>query len=551
MSPHVLWLGFLLSVASTAPAAIRLADVTSQAGMAFRHVDGSSGQYHIQESVCAGLALFDYDSDGDVDIYFVNGGALRGTAFSTPPANALYRNDGAWTFTDVTAQSGLGNAEHGLGVAAGDYDGDGDLDLYVSNYGPNALYRNNGDGSFTDVTTGAGVRGTDPVGAGTCFLDADGDGDLDLFVSDYLVFQYDAFPIKKVNGFPIYPGPKSHPPVANTLYRNNGDGTFSDVSQDAGLSDHTGYGMGAICLDYDNDADTDIVIANDEAGNFLFQNDGSGRFEEVGLLSGIAYDLGGMEMGNMGVEAGDYDNDGRLDLYMTSYQDESTVLYRNVGDGFFEDVTKKSGAGAGTTPHVTWGTGLVDFDSDGYRDLFVCCGHLQDNAEKCEDGSAYHVRNLVYRNTGNGKFVDVSAQAGDGLQVKLSSRGAAFDDLDNDGDVDVVILNSRREPTLLRNESSPAGNWLQVRLAGKKTNSFGVGARVTLKAGAQVLVDEVHSGRSYQSHYGMRLHFGLGSSKQVDRIEVRWIGGTADVFTDIPVNRCVTLTEGGSFRSEP
>jgi hypothetical protein len=532
-----------------APAAIQLTDVTSQTGITFQHVDGSSGQYHIPESVCAGLALFDYDGDGDEDIYFVNGGALQGTDYPTPPTNALYRNEGAWTFTEVTKSSGLGNSEHGLGVTAGDYDGDGDLDLFVSNYGPNALYRNNGDGTFTDVTDKAGVRGSDHVGAGACFLDADGDGDLDLFVSDYLVFQVHAFPIKQINGYPIYPGPKSYAPVANTLYRNNGDGTFTDVSKSAGIKGHLGYGMGMICLDVDNDADTDIVVANDECGNFLFQNDGTGHFQEVALLSGIAYDLGGRDMGNMGVDAGDFDNDGQLDLYMTSYQNESTVLYRNVGEGFFEDVTRQSGAGAGTSPHVTWGTGLVDFDNDGHRDLYVCCGHLQDNAEKCEDGIAYHVSNILYRNTGQGKFVDVSARAGDGLQVKLSSRGAAFDDMDNDGDVDVVVLNSRREPTLLRNDTPAPGNWLQVRLKGQGANANGVGARVTVQAGKQVWVDEVHSGRSYQSHYGMRLHFGLGSHKRADRIEVRWIGGTTDVFTEVPGNRCVTLIEGGVLRA--
>jgi hypothetical protein len=377
---------------------IQLTDITTQTGISFIHRDGSCGDYNILETVTAGLALFDYDNDGDDDIYFVNGGTLKGTAYPSPPTNMLYRNDGNWKFTDVTAQSDAGDTSHGLAVAAADYDNDGDLDLYVSNYGPNVLYRNNGNGTFTDVTQQADVVGTNHVGAGVCFLDADGDGNLDLFVSDYVAFEYNAFPVKKLRGFPIYPGPKSHRPTTDRLYRNNGNGTFTDISRQAGFEEQAGYGMGTVCLDYDDDGDTDIVVANDEIGNFLFRNDSKGRFEEVGLISGLAYDVWGSEMGNMGVDCGDYDNDGRLDLYMTSYQDEYTALYRNLGDGMFEDVTLKTQAALGTLTHVTWGTCLVDFDNDGHRDIFVACGHLQDNVEKCEDAALYHVENILYRN---------------------------------------------------------------------------------------------------------------------------------------------------------
>ena len=536
----------VFGLAAPAKSAIQLTDVTAQTGITFQHRDGSCGDYNILETVTAGLATFDYDNDGDEDIYFVSGGALKGTAYPSPPTNELYRNDGNWKFTDVTAESGVGDTSHGLAVAAADYDNDGDLDLYVSNYGPNVLYRNNGNGTFTDVTQQAGVAGTDYVGAGVCFLDADGDGDLDLFVSDYVVFEYDSFPVKRLRGSSIYPGPKSHRPTTDSLYRNNGDGTFTDVSRQAGFHQQAGSGMGTVCLDYDDDGDTDIVVANDEMGNFLFCNDGTGRFEEVGLFSGLAYDAQGSEMGSMGVDCGDYDNDGRLDLYMTSYQDEYAALYRNLGDGMFEDVTMKTRAGLGTRPHVTWGNSLVDFDNDGHRDIFVACGHLQDDVEKFDDIASYHVRNILYRNTGQGKFTDVSADAGTGMQVKLSSRGAAFDDLDNDGDIDAVILNSRRESTILRNDTSPRGHWLQVRLRGTKTNRDGVGARVKVIADDLVLVDEVHSGRGYQSHYGMRLHFGLGSRDRVDRIEVRWIGGGVDAFEDIAADQLLTLTEGSS-----
>lgn len=531
-------------LAAAAESTIQLTDVTAQTGISFQHRDGSCGDYNILETVTAGLATFDYDSDGDEDIYFVSGGALKGTAYPSPPTNELYRNDGNWKFTDVTAESGVGDASHGLAVAAADYDNDGDLDLYVSNYGPNVLYRNNGNGTFTDVTEQAGVAGTNHVGAGVCFLDADGDGNLDLFVSDYVVFEYNSFPIKKLRGCPIYPGPKSHRPTPDSLYRNNGDGTFTDISRQAGFHEQAGYGMGTVCLDYDDDGDTDIVVANDEIGNFLFCNDGTGRFEEVGLFSGLAYDARGSEMGSMGVDCGDYDNDGRLDLYMTSYQDEYAALYRNLGDGMFEDVTLKTQAGLGTLDHVTWGNSFVDFDNDGHRDIFVACGHLQDDVEDFDDIASYHVQNILYRNTGQGKFTNVSAHVGTGMRVKLSSRGAAFDDLDNDGDIDVVILNSRREPTILRNDSPSKGHWLQVRLRAVETNRGGVGAHVRVIAGDLTLLDEVHSGRGYQSHYGLRLHFGLGKRDRVDRIEVRWIGGGVDVFKDIAVDQLLTITEG-------
>jgi hypothetical protein len=278
--------------------------------------------------------------------------------------------------------------------------------------------------------------------------------------------------------------------------------------------------------------------------NFFFQNDGTGKFEEVGLMTATAYDLHGDEQGSMGVDCGDYDNDGLLDFYVTSYQGQLATLYRNLGGGMFEDVTLVTGSGTGTLPHVTWGNSFVDFENNGIRDIFVACGHLQDNIEKFDDTTTYTTRNILLMNTGDGKFIDVSDQSGDGMKIKLSSRGAGFDDLDNDGDVDVVILNSRREPTILRNESPSKGHWLQVRLRGVKTNRDGIGARVKIVSGDLTLIDEVHSGRGYQSHYGTRLHFGLGNREKVDRIEVRWIGGRIEVFENIAVNKVVTLIEG-------
>ena len=496
------------------------------------------------ETVSCGLALLDYDGDGDLDIYFLNGSALPGLDIAEPPRNALYRNDGNWKFTDVTESSGVGDTGYGLGVCVGDYNNDGHPDIYVNNFGPNVLYRNNGDGTFTDVTREAGVAAGDQVGAGASFLDMDGDGDLDLFVANYVDFNYQNHQISHMSGFPAYVGPLNYPPTANVLYRNNGDGTFTDVSVASGIAAHRGTGMGVICADYDGDGDTDIIVGNDLGANFVFQNDGAGNFKEVGLALGLAYDALGNVHGTMAVECGDWNNDGWLDFYMTSYQRQLATLYQSKGGVYFEDVTRPTGAGTDTYPQVTWGTGLVDFDNDGHRDLFIACGHLIDNVEQFDDTTSYHARNILLRNNGQGRFVNVSDQCGDGLLPALSSRGAVFDDLDNDGDIDVVILNSRSGPTILRNESTGGGNWLQVQLRGTRSNRDGIGARVTVKAGDLTQIDEVHSGRSYQSDYGKRLHFGLGRRNAVDEVRVQWIGGGVDIIRVDGVNRLVTVVEG-------
>lgn len=530
---------------------IRLQDVTDETGITFRHTDGSSGRRYIVEYVSAGLALFDYNNDDLVDIYFLNGAPLPGSAATSAPTNALYRNDGNLHFTDVTDEAGVGDMGFGLGVTAADYDNDGDLDLYLNNFGPNVLYRNNGDGTFTDVAEQAGVRGGDQVGAGTCFLDIDKDGDLDLYVANYIRFSFDSHKPHTMMGLPAYPSPLDYEPEPDWLFRNNGDGTFTDVSKATGIDAHVGTGMGMICFDYDDDADTDIFVGNDVMGNFVFQNDGTGKFREVGLLSGTAYDITGKPQGSMGLACGDYDNDGHLDLFVTSYDREMATLYRNLGTGFFEDATRITGVGNRTFPHVTWGNALVDFDNDGDRDLFIACGHLEDNIDQRRDTTSYLTRNILLVNTGNGKFVDASDHAGNGMNVKRSSRGAGFDDLDNDGDMDVVILNSRQCPTILANESQNDHHWLQVRLRGIKTNRDGVGARVKVVAGELVQVQEVHSGCGYQSHYGMRLHFGLAKHRYVDRIEIQWLGGKAETLTGIDVDQLLTIEEGTSPSPPP
>jgi len=552
---NLFWLFLLGAVQASARAAppadcpIRLRDVTAESGIVFRHVHGGSGERYIVEAVAAGLALFDYDQDGLVDVYFLNGAPLKGTLVDAAPRNALYRNNGDWTFTDVTERTRVGDPGFGLGVTVGDYDNDGDPDLYLNNFGPNVLYRNNGDGTFTDVTLQAGVANGDRVGAGACFLDVERDGDLDLYVANYVRFTYDTHVPKTVDGYRWHVGPRAYPAVPDTLYRNNGDGTFTDVSGPSGIGSVAGTGMGMVCGDFDDDGDGDVFVCNDVKGNFLFQNDGSGKFEEVGLVAGVAYDLYGHENASMGVDCGDYDNDGRLDLVMTDYQGEPPVLYRNLGGGFFEDVSLSAGVGRGARPHVNWGTGLVDFDNDADRDLFIACGHTDENADLRDDSTKYRVRNILMMNTGDGRFADVTDQCGDGLAPVESSRGAGFDDLDNDGDIDAVVLNSQALPTILRNESPPANHWLQIRLRGVKTNRDAVGARVTVVSGDLVQVAEVHGGRGYQGYHGLRLHFGLGSRDSVDRVEVRWPGSGVEAFEPVEVDRLVTLTEGAGRRA--
>jgi hypothetical protein len=533
----------VLAASVRADGPIVLRNVTDQSGVAFQHTDGSSGRRYIVETLASGLATFDYDGDGLVDIYFLNGRPLRGTRAESPSKNRLYRNIGGFRFVDVTEQAGVGDAGYGLGVAIGDYDDDGLPDIYVSNYGPNVLYRNNGDGTFRDVTRRARVERGDTVGAGVNFLDCDGDGHLDLFVANYVIFTYENHVVRRTAGHPHYAGPMAFPPQPSVLYRNQGDGTFTDVTRDSGIGAHAGSGMGTVCLDFDSDGQTDIFVGNDARENFLYHNLGGWKFEEVGLAAGVAYNGIGTSVASMGADCGDYDNDGRLDIFVTDYQRQVPVLYRNLG-GVFEDVAAQAGAGQGVFNNVKWGCGLVDFDNDGYKDIFIGCGHIYDNVELIDDTTSYAARPVLLRNDGRGRFVNVSDISGDGLKTKVVARGIAFDDLDNDGRIDVVIVSSRRPPVILRNVTENANHWLQLRLRGVKTNRDGVGARVKVRAGDLVQIDEVHSGRGYQSHFGSRLHFGLGKRSRVDRIEVHWIGGGVDVFENIEVDRLLTITEG-------
>jgi enediyne biosynthesis protein E4 len=542
-------------------------DVTEQAGIDFRHVHGGGGEnpkrYYI-ETMGSGVAFFDYDRNGFLDIYAVNGQFLTASAAASA-SNALYRNEQDGRFVDVTAQAGVGDRGYGMGVVAGDYDNDGYSDLYVTNYGPNVLYRNKGDGRFADVTEAAGIG--DPLwGVGCAFLDYDNDGDLDLYVANYLLYEMaDADRELKpylARGIDTptlmgYPHPDNFKGAPDLLYRNEGNGSFTDVTRQSGIYNPDGKGMGMACSDYDGDGDTDIFVANDQTENFLYRNAGDGSFTAEGLIAGVAYDRDGRTQSGMGADFGDYDNDGDFDLFMTDYQAETNALYHNEGGGFFVDRAFPVGLAIPSLPYVSWGNLFFDYDSDGYRDLFVANGHVLDNAELFDSSSSYHQPNQLFRNAGpdsSGRwhFRDVSSLVGPALQVASPSRGVAGGDYDNDGDIDLFVLNSNLPATLLRNDSLHRNHSLMVRTLGVESNRDGVGARVRVVAGDLDQIAEVRSGSSYLSQNDLRLSFGLGDRRKIERVEVRWLSGAMDVLRDQSADRLITIEEGvGLITSEP
>lgn len=535
-----------LDAAEIDEAPIRFRDMTGSSAIGFVHDDGSSGRRYMPEVVTSGVATFDFDLDGRVDIWFPNGSDLPGTEPPRHPRGMLSRNRGGWRFDDATTRAGLDHEAYGVGATAGDVDGDGFPDLYTSNFGGKRLWQNMGDGTFQDVTAAAGVADGDKLGAGVAMLDADGDGDLDLYAANYVRFVFEGHVSPRIRGVPVYHGPRAYEAWPDALFRNEGDGTFTDVGESSGIAAVAAPGMGVVCLDADDDGDTDVFVLDDVAANLFFRNDGTGHFEEVALEEGVAYDAYGQANGGMGVDCGDIDNDGWLDLWTTTSQGQRPILFSNLGGRGFEDATARFNAAAGSIPWVKWGAGIVDFDSDGRRDLFIACGHFNDLVDRQGDASAYRNHNVVLRNVG-GRFENVSAAAGLEDLAKHSARGAAFDDLDGDGDVDAVILNAREAPTLLSNldrERGGANRWIGVRLVGTSGNRDGVGARVRVVCGDEMLVDEVHCGRGYQGHYGSRLHFGLGARERVEAFEVRWIGGGRERFEGGDVDREVTLRQG-------
>jgi hypothetical protein len=504
-------------------------DATQQLGAAFRHTDGRSGRKYFVEPLGAGVALFDYDNDGDVDIYFVNGTDLPGATSLQPPKNALYRNDGL-KFTDATEAAGVGDSGYGLGCCVGDYNNDGFDDLYVTNFGPNVLYRNNGDGTFTDVTAQAGVAGNE-LSSGCAFADYDKDGFLDLYVVNYVKFQLENNPRCSRQGAWTYCTPEAFEAEADALYRNNGDGTFSEAMRVPG-----GKGLGAVWGDYDNDGDLDIFVANDTTPNFLLQNNGDGTFTDVALFAGVALSEEGRAYSGMGTNFGDFDNDGFLDIVITNFQDQTNSLYHNTQSGFFTEVSFPKGIGEKSLPYLAWGVDFVDFNNDGWLDLFIANGHLDDNIEAFDPVGTYAQRNQIFLNHRGAVFSDVQDAA---LSIKKVSRGAAFGDIDNDGDVDVVVSNLNDSPTILRNDSRNENHWLILKLIGRPT----IGMRATITIGNQRQIREVKSGSGYVSQNDMRLHFGLGTAQTVDRIELRWASGWVDSLEHVKGNQILTVRE--------
>ena len=520
---------------------ISLTAVTEAAGLEFHHVDGRSGQRYFLETVGSGTAFFDYDGDGLIDIYFVNGADLPGFSSPAPPTNRLYRNNDDGTFTDVTEQAGVGDTGYGAGCAVGDYDNDGNLDLYVTNFGANVLYRNNGDSTFTDVTQHAGV-GDDRWSLGCAFADYDNDGFVDLYVTNYIDFHFETHTNCTQKGVATYCPPESFEGVPDTLYRNNGDGTFTDVTTTAGIY-KDGKGMGIVFGDYDNDGDVDCYVGNDAGENFLYNNRGDGTFTNVGWMAGVEADENGNVQGTMGVDFGDYDNDGLLDLIALNYQQQPNALYHNDNGGFFTDLSFVAGM-AESLPYVGWGVDFFDVDNDGDKDLLIANGHLQDTVEKYDDTTTYPQHNHLLINNGQGHFTNESVKAGSGLQSRRVSRGIATGDYDNDGDLDVLISNANDTPQLLRNDGGNQGNWILIRTVGTRSNRAAIGTRVKIQAGDLTQIDEVRGGSGYLSQNDLRLHFGIGTHERIDRIEVKWSSGIVDIIRDVTPNQIIIITEG-------
>jgi len=539
-------------------------DVTARTALAnFRHRSGGPEKNYILDTAGAGVAIFDYDGDGHPDIYILNGStfdAMRGRGKA--PRAALYHNLGNWRFAEVTEKAGVSNERWGMGVTVGDYDNDGWLDIYVSNYGVSRLYHNNGDGTFTDVADKLGCA-RKGWGTGASFGDCDKDGRLDIFVPGYLEFDIKNPPPNpalsgkpggsgqtfcQFRGVPVMCGPRGLKGEGDTLYHQKPDGKFEDSSVKAGVNDPENfYGFSSAFVHVNEDDLLDLIVVNDSTPNQLYINKGDGTFDEAGYASGVALNENGREQAGMGLAIGDYDNDRRVDFYITNFSDDSNTLYHNDGEAIFSDVTFQAGHGEVTMPFLGWGTNFLDFDNDGWKDIFVVNGHVYPVVDKYQWGTSYAQQPLLFRNLGAGRFDRVPAAPGSGLAIAIPGRGLAVGDLDGDGLLDAVINNIDSAPTVLRNVTRPAGHWVELRLVGdpsKKSPRSAIGATAYVTTGKLRQRADVISGASYASQNDLKLHFGLGSATRIDRLEVKWPDGALETVSIGGCDRAVTIVEG-------
>lgn len=525
-------------------------DVTAATGIEFKHQRGASPKKHLIETMGSGCALLDYDSDGLLDVLLINGGTTPDSPPVSLHGHALYRNLGNGKFKDVTAEAGVaGNGSHGTGVAVGDYDNDGHPDIYLTSFGPSVLYHNNGDGTFSDVTERSGI--TAPAwGSSAAFFDFDNDGYLDLYVGSYVSYRYEANPVCSEKNIRSYCHPRFFSGAAGRLHRNLGNGRFQDVSEKSGIARLEGKSLGVVAADFDGDGWMDIYVANDTTRNFLLKNNGNGTFADVTLMSGTGYNSEGEAEAGMGVDAGDYDGDGLLDLVVTNYDFETNALYRNEGRWQFSD--RRWPAGVAKTDHrfLGFGTGFFDFDNDGDQDLLIVNGHVLDNIELIREGLTYPQPNQLLENRG-GVFVENQEFLRSSSLSPKVGRGAAFGDVDNDGDIDVLINNSGQEPTVLINQVGQKRNWVSLKLMGTRSNRDAVGAKVVLETEHSRQTDQVTGGASYLSASDLRLHFGLGNSETIKTLKIRWPSGTEEVLRDLKANRILTIREGSARPEAP
>jgi hypothetical protein len=543
---------------TNAPFPISLTNIAKQASLNHVTIYGDEKRNrYLLETTGSGVGFIDYDNDGWQDLFFVNGTRLDAWPKTvTPPSNRLFRNRGDGTFEDVTVKAGLTRTNWGQSVVVGDYDNDGFDDLFISCFGKNALYRNNGNGTFTDVAGEAGVADNKSKwGAGSAFLDYDRDGDLDLFVASYIDLDLKTAPLPETGpclykGLTVACGPPGLKGGVNMLWQNNGNGTFTDVSEKSGIRRTDGtYGLGVAVSDFDNDGFADIYVANDSAPAILYRNNRNGTFTDIALESGCAYSVDGKPQAGMGVSAGDYDRDGWFDIFKTNFSGDTSTLYKNMGKAVFDDVTFAVGMGLNTR-WLGWGTSFADFDNDGWLDVFLVNGHVYPEVEKLTTEAGYPQRKVLYQNLKNGKFADVSTQVGGAVIENSPARGAAFGDFDNDGDIDIVINNVNAAPELIRNDSRGSNNWLKIKLIGTKSNRNGIGARIKLTTSDGSQIEEVRSGSSYYSQNDMRVNFGVGKAEKISVVEVRWPSGQVDMMNDVAVNKLLTIKEGSSPESK-